>query len=432
MASAQIIEQIVIRNNQKTKDWVIHRELLFKAGDTLSFNNQQILQRCHENIFNTTLFNNVTIKDTSINQMRTILIDVEERWYFWPYFIFEPADRNLATYLRSEKWERINYGVMATKHNFRGRNEDLSLKIRLGFRQQLGIHYFIPHISKRIDKIGLLFDISMFRQKSTFVNIIDFKYHFLEFNTYAFLENRFRMGALFRPQHNIKHHIISSLHLYNSKETTPETNQTLLGTKEPISNWLIFDYIFEYNTLDYVLYPTKGILLTFAVSSATDFKSNNWQNANLNLNINQPFLTHFTYSTSLFGEHFFNAPPPIGLRRTIGNNYYFRGYEDNVWNAQTVGGLRQQVSWNFFRKRHFKVAQIPAKKFNKPFLSFYATGFTDMGYITNISQISGNKFLISFGTGIDMISYYDLIFRFETVLNNNRTTLFNVHIGKVF
>ena len=325
--SGQIIEQIIIRNNHKTKDWVIHRELLFKQGDTLTIQDENILQRSKENLYNTRLFNDIIIHDTVINKQRTILITVEERWYLWPYLILEHADRNLATYIHNEQWNRINYGIMTTKHNFRGRNENLSFKFRMGFRQQLAINYFIPHISKSIDKIGLLFDISLFRQKSTFYTIIDNKYQFAEYDIYAFCENRYKAGLIFRPQYNIKHYLLSTIHTFNLKETTQEINNSLMGTRNPINNWFIFDYVFEYNTLDYILYPTKGSLVIFSLSAATDKNTNYWQNIYFNANINIPTHNRISYSTSFFGEHYFTAAPPVGLRRSICNNYHTKNQQ---------------------------------------------------------------------------------------------------------
>jgi outer membrane protein assembly factor BamA len=432
LVQAQIVKEVVIHNNEKTKSWIILRELLIKAGDTIQSDMALKLKRSQENLYNTRLFNEVRVIDTVINNSTVIFVDVQERWYFWPYLILEHADRNLATFIRSEEWDRINYGVMLIKHNFRGRKEDLGFKFRLGFRQQFGLNYFIPMINKNRQRLGLFFDVSLFRQKSFFYNIQDFRYQYYDFGHYGYIEERFKGGLVFRPSHNIQHYIVATTHHFNVNDTLPQINRSLFGKETTTNDWFLFDYVFEHTTLDYIKYPTSGHSFLFSLAVGTDFQENRWENMQTNYQVHFPLQNRLTYSTAVFGEYFFENPPPVGLRRSIGNNYYFRGYEDDVWHARGSLGNRQQLSWNFLRKRKFHIQNISAKKFNKPFVSLYATAFSDIGVVGGVPPGHRNIFLMSAGTGIDLVSYYDLVFRFESVVNLDKKYWFNIHMGTVF
>ncbi|MGI6478452.1 MAG: hypothetical protein ACOX0M_03300 [Salinivirgaceae bacterium] len=431
-SKAQIIEDVVIDNNEVTENWIITRELLVNKGDTINSNLFEKLKRSEENLYNTSLFNEIRVVDTVINNQNVIYVYVAERWYFWPYPILEHADRNLATFIHSKEWDRINYGIMIMKHNFRGRKEDLGFKCRLGFRQQFGLNYYIPMINKNNQKLGLYFDLSMFRQKSFLYDIDSLRYKFHDFENYGYRESRFIGGLIYRPEHNITHSVLGTFNRFSINDTITQVSLPLYGNKTKTNNWFYVDYNFVYSTLNYIYYPTSGQKLQISLAAGTDFDVNSWKNILTNYQLHIPFDYNLTYSSSYFGETFFDKLPPVGLRKNIGDNYYFRGYEDNIWKAHSVIGSRQQLSWNFFKKRGYQIQYIASNKFNKPFLSVYATMFSDFGYIYKIKPDNNNMILWSLGSGIDFVSYYDVIVRFEFALNMNINCSFNIHLGTTF
>lgn len=429
---AQVIDEIIIENNEITKEWIILRELLVAPDDSIDHLSNKI-QRSKENLYNTQLFNEVKITDTIIDGRTKLLVYVSERWYFWLYPIFEHADRNLATFIQSKQWDRVNYGLMLIKHNFRGRKENIGIKIRAGFRQQLGIIYQIPMLGKSVQKVGLYFDASLFRQKSYYYDIHNNRYIFNTLNNYGYNEKRLTIGLVYRPKHNTKHLFTTTYHKFNFPLLSPtpiiqtNTNNTHLH-----SQWLCFDYRFIYSTLDYLHYPTRGKEISLTLSHGYDLNKNRWSNATCKYQIHLPIANRLTYSTQLFGEIFFDKPAPVILRRSIGHNYYYRGYENYVWKAQKSIGNRQQISWNILKKRSYKIEQITSNKFNKPFLTTYLTAFSDSGFISGLNPQNSNMFMLSIGAGIDIISYYDIIFRVETIVNIEKKTMLNFHIGTAF
>ncbi len=161
-----IINDIIVAGNKITKEQVITREILFQSGDTLQKTTlNQIIKKSEESLLNTGLFNYATINIIpQYNSHVNIFILLEERWYLWPYPILEHADRNLSSFLKERDWNRINYGLMLVKNNFRGRNETLSLKLRLGYKEQYQVKYLVPYLF-RSKKHGLATEFSYFRQK---------------------------------------------------------------------------------------------------------------------------------------------------------------------------------------------------------------------------------------------------------------------------
>ncbi len=430
-SQAQVIQQLIIQNNQTTKDWIIRRELLFSEGDTINSEFNKLIERSIENLYNTRLFNEIQITDTLIDFRRTIIIRVTERWYWWPYIIFEHADRNLATFIHQQEWDRINYGFILTKHNFRGRRETLNLKFRAGYRQQLAINYIRPMLGPSNQKLGLIFDASVFRQKSFPYDIENQQYLYFNGTNFQYFEQRLTGGIQYRPKYNTRHLFSLQANRFQLTDTSPTTRHSLYGTVQQSNVWTTLSYQFLHSTLNYVYYPTRGYAVESKFSSALDQYLNGWTNLYFSLQGHVPIESWFTYSSHLVTDYF-NKPTPVGLRSNIGTSYYFRGFEDNLWKGKGAAIVRQQFLSRLVNKKRYVIEKISSEKFNKPFLSIYQTIFTDAGGVFDILPEKNNRWMAAFGIGLDIVSYYDLIFRFEAVYNSEKKMLFNIHLGTVF
>ena len=106
-------------------------------------------ERCRENLLNLSIFNFVSFDASHFPENRIdVIITVQERWYIWPTPIFEFADRNFSSFIEDFDWSHINYGLWLKWNNFRGRNEVLSTKLRLGYKEQYLLEYAKPNIGK--------------------------------------------------------------------------------------------------------------------------------------------------------------------------------------------------------------------------------------------------------------------------------------------
>ena len=99
------INSIEINGNKKTKDYIILNELAFKVDNRLSIKElEQKITESEENLINLKLFNFVDITSIIDQKNVTIVIDIVERWYVWPYpilygfqggFLFDLQKREL-------------------------------------------------------------------------------------------------------------------------------------------------------------------------------------------------------------------------------------------------------------------------------------------------------------------------------------------------
>ena len=89
-----------------------------------------------------------------IKKSEVDILKVTERWYVWPYPIFEISERNFNVFWDSlrhsnfQDFSRLNYGVFLNWYNFRGRNELLKIKYRKGYKEHYLFEYDIPYLNQ--------------------------------------------------------------------------------------------------------------------------------------------------------------------------------------------------------------------------------------------------------------------------------------------
>ncbi|MFN3589506.1 MAG: outer membrane protein assembly factor, partial [Spirosomataceae bacterium] len=99
-----------------------------------------------------------------------------------------------------------------------------------------------------------------------------------------------------------------------------------------------------------------------------------------------------------------------------------RGYELNVIDGQTFFLGKTNFKYKLFDKVFDLSKLIKIKQFNTLPIASYATFYADAGYVRNtVPQNSntslGNKWLYGGGVGLDIITFYNTIGRFNYSVN---------------
>ena len=174
LTQAQIVvSTIVLSGNNKTQNDIIIRELSFEINKSyIPIDLEKRIEQSKENLVNLKIFNFVTINKTENKDSIEIIIEVIEKWYIWPYPVFEISERNFNTWWEEfsdnnySDFSRLNYGVFFNWENFRGRNELLKLKIRKGFKEHYLLAYEVPYFNKN-KTVGINTNLQLFRRKKT-------------------------------------------------------------------------------------------------------------------------------------------------------------------------------------------------------------------------------------------------------------------------
>jgi outer membrane protein assembly factor BamA len=438
--SIYYISEINLIGNKKTKEEIIIRELTFKKGDSIKIDNLfREINESENNLLNTSLFNFVTISDEYTDFDVVINILLEERWYLWPYPIFEYADRNFNIWLREKEYERLNYGLHLIKYNFRGRREILNVKIRLGFREQYQIYYENPYIDKQ-QKVGFYAGFTKFRQKEIpfIVDSNQVKY----FADIDYLQNETftDLGAFYRNNYYLTHHIGLSYYQSTVSDTVLELNPNFHGTVKNTQSYIRIGYSIDYDHRDSKIYPLSGNRYFGSAEQiglgVFNNNSDSYFQFKAGIQSNIELAEKWYYSSTIIHQSILIDNPPYISQSGLGYDEFLRGFEYYVVQGSSHSIFSNETKYNFLPKKVYNFSFLSAEKFNKTFLAGYINLFFDVGYVnTSIdyrNDFMTNKILYSGGIGIDFVTYYDKILRINYAINNFKEINLYLHFNIPF
>lgn len=445
-----VVRNVTITGNRTTKEFIILRELTFAVGDTIVYaDSAKQFTRSERNLINTSLFNFATITatlgvDDSVSPQLVINIDVKERWYTWPAPIFDVMEPNLNTWWRNgHNLDRASYGGMITRYNFRGRRETVTAIAKFGYSQQFGGQYSIPFLNKK-KTLGITVTGLYTRNHEVFYATRN--------NVLVYYND---------PSHRIRKEVVGSVKLSYRRgiyqRNTLEAKLTDLSVFDTVVD-LTHDYFaggsdrMRYLTLSYQYvrdyrdakaYPLHGhfcdvevtrhglgilpeekLSITFVAASARKWF--------------QLGQSRFFGGAMLRGRWLPGPVPPYYHQRALGFSSYVRGFEYYVVDGQNFILAKSAMRYQLLKPRVFRFSWFPLEKFNTLHLALYTGVFADAGYVQDKASTAadrntlGNAWLSGYGAGFDVVTYYDLVFRFEYTFNNLGEGGFYVHFGAPF
>jgi len=443
-----IVNEVLIQGNRVTKEHIILRELVFVIGDTIKkMELLSAIQRSKENLLNLALFNFVQFDVShSPGSLITIHIEVTERWYIWPVPILEYADRNFNEFIKNKDWDKINYGVWLKWNNFRGRNELLTAKIRLGYVKEYALTYTMPNLGKN-QRHGVSTGFNMSQQDEVIIATVhnnpeEYKPQEAPAITkyQAIVTYRFRrkLYGVHAARFGYFDHLIA--------DSVAIVNPNYLGGGDTRSNYFTLSYIFTYDIRDSKVYPLEGFKVDLEVTQ-------------LGLGIIPDFGYPTTRMTGLLMYHlklanrlyFYNTAKgriasegraaseiymPYILNRALGYSENLSGYEPYVMDGSDYFISKYNIKIQVIKPTTYTLPLIKMKQFNKIHYALYFNLFADVGYVHNVfpdpTNTMVNNWQYSVGVGIDLVTYYDQVFRVDFAINRYGEYGFFFHIETPF
>lgn len=419
-----IVGDIIITGNKKTKAVIILREIPFRSGDEYQL--QKLLSKFEEGrklLMNTSLFNHVVVavKNFEGNKVN-IIVDVKERWYLFPVPYFRPVDRNLNQWIVEQKGSlsRVNYGIKLLYNNASGRNDKLRLFLIGGYTKQFSFSYDRLYIDKKL-KWGINVGFAIGKNREVNYNTIDDKQVFIKDND-KYLRSFTNMNLELTYRKAIK-----TRHRFGFRYTMEEVNDTIIAMNPSYfkagKNKIQFPgiyYSMSYFDLDYTPYPTKGYAADINIG-----KYGFTSNTNLwSLSIRGTGSWHLSpkifFTLNAFSGIKFPFNQPYFNQRFLGyGDTFIQGYEYYVIDGVAGGYLKATLTRELF-DFHIRVPAKKGKESQRIPVRIFGKTYGNTGYVYNPqpgeNQLS-NKMLYSGGFGIDILTFYDVTFKFEYTFN---------------
>lgn len=436
IASAQektvIIGEITIQGNQRTKDRTIRRELLFKPGDIIidSLLNERI-EQSKNLVMNTGLFNYAEITSAKQeNKKVDILITVAEAWYIYPVPVFELIDRNFNVWWvdQNRSLDRINFGIEFAHLNFTGQNDKLKLTAKYGYTRSYSLKYSLPFIDK-LQTLGIITEISYAQNRELNYNSVNNKQLFYKDIDNKFIYQRFwtDLGLVYRPGHHLTHSLRARFQQnWIDGMIASELNPDFFLDGRQLQRTFSLTYNFSYDLRDVRSYPLKGNI--FATEIRKDglgiFTNRNALTLNTSYDhywsLSQTWSAGLLFSSKLSiirQQQPFNEYGAFGFGK---NNLY--GYELYVVNGMDMALLKGFLRFRLTKKEINFGKFVPIKAFRKMPVKIYLNlnqglSVVNDPYTSEINPFS-NRLLLGGGIGLDIVLYYDKVFRIQYSYNH--------------
>ncbi len=454
------ISEIEVEGNHRTKDKIIIRELDFNIGDSLSTRTEkkllpiqtgekrflssdscELLQRLkysRENIINTKLFLTVDLYLEVINEETYKLkIDVQERWYFWVFPIVKLDYPNFNDWLLDPDLDLINTGLFMSHNNLWGLSHQGSIIGSWGSSQSAGIGYYIPWIGKG-EKIGL-------RIGSIYKNSAVVEYAAMDNNRQMLYKKGSILEVVALSTLTIRPGLydyatlkIKSYYTQISDSLYSLTNNFLPYNKTNLfSIDLYIDYY--YDSRNNRAYPLEGnYLKAFIEKKGLGIISHDvdYFFYGIDFHFYQKLSDKF-YTAEMFKLSKSSSQNiPYYYKQTLNSGKDFiRGYDYYSLRGDEKYFFRGNLKYELIKPRIKKARKekYAESKFRNLPYAFYLNALTDAAYMVDRFDEGNNsylnKWLYSWGLGIDFITYYDLVLRFEYILTNTNTHGFYIGFG---
>jgi len=451
-----IISEYSVTGNDLTKPWYIIRELDFKIGDTLAvveanesgkFTSKRFapgdsselslrMRYSRENIINTKLFLTVNL---GLEQIETnhykILIEVTERHYWWLFPVVKLNAPNFNEWIRDPDLSDVSMGVFFSHNNLFGISHQMSIAGYFGKSYAAAFGYRIPWIGHG-KKTGLTFALG-------YQNLYTVEYASVENKRAMLYESNSmqtaNLGAVFTLRPGLYNYgtikFAGSWVSISDSLYSLDTNFLAKNKQDNISLTIYADY--AYDSRNSKSYPLFGNYLKIFVNK-------------VGMGLVSKDVDYFFYGVDFhfyqkIGDRWHTAEM-FKLENSSGENHpyhyqlnmtykkdFIRGYDLFTIKGDEMYYFRSNLKYTLVKPNIKKAKKGQEKnKFKNLQYAFYLNAFADAGYVNNDfteNNPYNNKMLFSWGLGLDFVTYYDMVLRFEYAFTSVGTNGFFIAFG---
>jgi outer membrane protein assembly factor BamA len=438
------ITELIIEGNRRTKEKIILRELEFREGKTfLRSKLKEITENDQSKLMNTRLFVTVdiTLIEDVVNEVR-VLIELNESWYTYPQPLIDIAENNFNSWWTNTNRDlrRLEYGIKFSQRNMRGRNETLRLTTLFGFTKTFDLLYVFPFVDRK-QKHGISIQGNYNSRNNEFFKTAN--HAGVQINdSLRQLRGISEIGAgqinyTYRPNFYDFHGVNFGYRYRRVDDTLAILNPGFLLDGRTQIQYLLLDYRYRRDKRNNSAYPTKGsfFLISFTKHGLGVFDDIN------QLDIALDYMRYFD-----LGKNFFYATKFAAYYTTPNEQPYILqrglGYGKNVLRGMERYRVESNVfllQKNDFRKLIFSRRQnlgdyMPIKQFRIIPIAVYGKVHADFGYtVVNFSNpestLLSDRFLYSFGVGLDVVLFNANVFRFELSFNTLKDWVYWANSG---
>lgn len=433
-----MIADINITGYKKTKPYIIEREIPFKQGDYIT--KKDLLQKlllAKQQVMNTSLFVDVSVFISEQHgDMLFINVDVKERWYLFPIPYFSLIDRNFNQWWVEQKrdFNRTNYGIKFMQENVSGRNDQLQVWLINGYSRQFSLRYRQP-FSDRSLKHGFEVSTSFSMQRElNYKSDLNKQIFFKDESQFSRKNFHADIAYLYRPAIKTRHTFRIGYTNESLADTIVKLNPDYFSNGVRKVSYPEVSYSVEYYNVDYIPYPSHGFTGGLSFTKRGFSKDMDmWSLHGAGTYTYPLFKKTFIYLQSAFTLTLPFNQPYINRKLFGYGDLYLRGMEYYV--VDGVAGIMGRIT---ARQQILNIdikTPLKSRTYGHLPFKFYLKAYTDGGYAYSRdigTSMLNNKYLHTWGIGLDILTIYDVVLKFEYSFNQLGDKGFYFHTREDF
>ncbi|MAT38077.1 MAG: hypothetical protein CL946_00580 [Ectothiorhodospiraceae bacterium] len=390
-----VVAGIAIFGNEQTQEEIILREMTLQVGDKVSF---EKLLECKMRIYNLGLFNSVDISYPPMDST-VLVVDVSERWYFFPVPLVGIVDRD---------WSQWYYGAGVTHRNFRGRAENIFLGGVLGYNPWVSVAYSNPWVFGNSH---------FFTGSEVKYQQIENKNKLARGTVPEFDEFRFSVSQNFGKRLDDYRRVW--LHgAYNYVEVTDPTAE-LTVSDGGIDRYFTLGIAASHDSRDIIEYPMNGINSVVGVTKKGIGNNVDYVSYSADLRIYRPLFSGTSLGMRVFSRVVSGPTVPDYENVFFGFGERIRGHFSTRYEGQNILGLSLEYRIPIIKPTNLQLSFIPIPQFNNFRFGLYAAAFFDAGKTWyKHERVNLDEAPSGYGAGIHLLLPYGFVFRFDYAFNN--------------
>ena len=408
------VDVIKISGNEKTKDFVILRELTFSIGDTV---NSEILFLNRERIFSLAIFTKVTLETNHEDGINSVVILIEESWYIFPVPFINIREKTL---------ERTSYGISLKYKNFRGRNETIRATVSFGWDPFYSLEYENPLLIPSAD-IAFYFAGAYGTPINKSPTLDTANGGVFDFKTFSINTT---WGKRFNKENNI-YFILK----YSNIEAPNENINSYMASGTSTDQTISTGFAYVYDSRNLRQYASDGIYFGLNyMYNGVGSKNIDHNAVTVDLNNYRKIYKSLLIKGRINARHTFGKYVPNYNYSLLGYDYYTRGnrYLIREGNNRLLGSV--ELSYPILPEWNFAVDMpVLPLSLTRTRIAVYASIFADAGTVFNNNEkILLNSFNSGYGFGITLLFLPYSSFRIEYAFNEMGIGEFLIETGISF
>jgi outer membrane protein assembly factor BamA len=425
------IGEINIEGNFITSKKFIFRELIFKINDYVDRKDIEYLRITSiNNLTKSTLFNFIEINTVEISPGILIVnVKLTERWFIWPDLYLNQTDRNFSEWWRKKDLSKLEYGIGLKVNNFRGMGESLYFKYHIGSLTRFEFEYKGIHLDKA-EHHSLSLHTTFIAQRILPWVIKSDQQVIMKSGRSLLTSTNLDLKYTYRKEYFNFHTIDISYSYYKIADTILRLNPYFFGLNNQRQRYFDLGYVFTRDTRDSHFYPKTGYILIAGIDKkGLGILSDEYNSLDITLQFLDyiKLVDRIYFASGLFYSSTSDKDYVYYSQTGLGYLQFVRGYEYYVANGNKSLLFKCLFNFEILPEKVLNLKFWPFRKayqFNRIPLVIYSNVFFDAGYVYDktgeykmYSNTLVDKIMYGTGIGIDFLTYYDKILRFDYAFN---------------